>query len=42
MENLVWKLFKETGDIKYFLLAQKLKESSDESESHRHKRTDLK
>lgn len=26
MEDLLWKLFKETGDIKYFLFKQKMKE----------------
>lgn len=24
MENVAWKLFKKTGDIKYFLLAKRL------------------
>ena len=24
MDELVWKLFKQTGDIKYYLLAKKL------------------
>lgn len=26
MKDLTWKLFKETGDIKYFLMYSKLKE----------------
>lgn len=26
MENLTWNLFKETGDIKYFLMYSKIKE----------------
>lgn len=26
MEELIWKLFKETGDIKYFLMHKKMKE----------------
>ncbi len=25
--EIIWNLFKETGDIRYFLLANKLKES---------------
>ena len=33
MENIVWKLFQETGDIKYYLLAKKLKESEDSEDS---------
>ena len=24
MDNVIWKLFKKTGNIKYFLLAKKL------------------
>lgn len=32
MEEIVWKLFQQTGQIKYFLLAKKLKES-DQSEN---------
>lgn len=40
MEELVWKLFKETGQIKYFLLAQKLKES-DTNEDSRCQRIDF-
>ena len=26
MDELIWKLFKETGDVKYFLFLQKIKE----------------
>ena len=25
MEDLVWEIFKKTGDIKYYLLAKKIK-----------------
>ena len=27
MKDIIWKLFKETGDIKYFMLLNKLEES---------------
>lgn len=40
-KNLVWELFKETGDIKYFLLASKLKES-EKNENSRCKRVSIK
>ena len=29
MKELVWEIFKKTGDIKYFLLAKKLEGGSD-------------
>lgn len=29
MKELVWEIFKKTGDIKYFLLAKKLEGESD-------------
>lgn len=32
MDTLLWKLFKETGDIKYYLLKQKLEKRSDKDE----------
>ena len=31
--NLVWNLFKTTGEIKYFLLAKKIKESEKDENS---------
>ena len=31
MEDLLWKLFKKTGDIKYFLLIKELGSVIDES-----------
>ncbi len=31
MKNLTWKLFKETGDIKYYFLYLKFKGEEDES-----------
>lgn len=30
MEDLLWNLFKKTGDIKYFVLMNKIKEETDE------------
>lgn len=44
MEQLIWELFKETGEIKYFLLAQKLHgtKESDKDEDHRYERTRFK
>lgn len=44
MEQLIWELFKETGEIKYFLLAQKLQgtKESDENEDRGHERTRFK
>ncbi len=35
MEELLWKLFKETGNIKYYLLHQEIKKRSDEDENHK-------
>lgn len=29
MKEIVWEIFKKTGDIKYFLLAKKLEGDSD-------------
>ena len=37
MRNLVWRLFKETGDIKYFLMYKKIKEE-EENEDRRSRR----
>lgn len=31
--KLIWELFKKTGDIRYFLLANKLKESEEDENS---------
>jgi len=31
MKELIWKLFKETGEVKYFLLFKQLEEVNDES-----------
>lgn len=39
--QIVWNLFKKTGDIKYFLLANKIKES-EHNENSRCKRPRLK
>ncbi len=33
--TLIWNLFKETGDIRYFLLAKSLKESDKNEDSGR-------
>ncbi len=41
MEKIVWKLFKETGDIRYFLLNKKIRES-DKDENSRCKRSSSK
>lgn len=29
MNDIIWKLFKETGDIKYYLLLQNINKRSD-------------
>ena len=31
--EIIWNLFKKTGDIKYFLLAKSIKESEDNEDS---------
>lgn len=31
MKDIIWKLFKETGEVKYFLLFKQLEGVSDES-----------
>ena len=41
MEKIVCKLFKETGDIRYFLLNKKIRES-DKDENSRCKRSSSK
>ena len=41
MESLLWKLFKETGDVRYFLLNKKIRES-DKDEDSRRERNHLK
>lgn len=33
MEELIWKLFKETGDIRYFFLNKKIRESDKDEDS---------
>ena len=33
--EIVWNLFKKTGDIRYFLLAKSIKESEDNEDSGR-------
>lgn len=35
MENLVWELFKKTGDIKYYLLSKKLKGDNNANKENR-------
>ena len=40
-EKLIWNLFKKTGDIRYFLLANKLKES-EKNENSRYKGSNTK
>lgn len=35
MEEIVWKLFEKTGDIKYYLLAKKMEESDQDEDSGR-------
>ena len=35
MEEILWKLFKRTGDIKYYLLIKKFGSVSDESNKSR-------
>ncbi len=32
MKDLLWNLFKKTGDVKYFLLKQELEKRSDDRE----------
>lgn len=41
MDELIWKLFKETGDVRYFLLNKKIRES-DKDEDSRRERNHLK
>lgn len=41
MDKLIWKLFKETGDIRYFLLNKRLEES-DKDENSRYERDNSK
>ncbi len=38
MKDLVWNLFKETGDIKYFLLYKKITEESDIDDNRKSRR----
>ena len=33
--EIIWNLFKKTGDIRYFLLAKSIKESEDNEDSGR-------
>jgi hypothetical protein len=35
MEDLLWKLFKETGDIKYYILIKKLGSVKNENKKDR-------
>ena len=35
MEDLVWEIFKKTGDIKYYLLAKRLKGDSNADKENR-------
>ena len=35
MNEIIWKLFKETGDIKYYLLLKKIDKRSDVNEDRR-------
>ena len=35
MEDLVWEIFKKTGDIKYYLLAKRLKGDNNADEENR-------
>ncbi len=32
MDNLIWNLFKETGDIKYYILLKNMNQRSDDVE----------
>ena len=41
MDELIWILFKETGDVRYFLLNKKIRES-DKDEDSRRERNHLK
>ncbi len=33
MDDIVWKLFKETGDIKYYILLRNMDKRSDDVEN---------
>ena len=33
MDDVIWKLFKETGDIKYYILLRNMNKRSDEFEN---------
>lgn len=35
MKDLIWELFKKTGDVKYFLLAKKLEGEESETDKSR-------
>lgn len=39
MDKILWDLFKNTGDIKYFLLLQKLEVTKDGKQENRRDRT---
>ncbi len=38
MNDIIWKLFKETGDIKYYILLKNINKRSDEDENTRSRR----
>ncbi len=42
MDNVVWELFKETGDIKYYLLLKNMNQRSDEDENRRSRGNNIK
>ncbi len=42
MNNVVWELFKETGDIKYYLLLKNMDQRSDEDENRRNRGNNIK
>lgn len=35
MKDIIWKLFKETGEVKYFLLFKQLEEVEDENRKNK-------
>ena len=42
MNKILWDLFKETGDIKYYNLLQALEKRSDDDENRRSRRNSTK
>ncbi len=42
MDNVFWKFFKETGDIKYYLLLKNIDKRSDDVENRTSRRNSIK